>query len=155
MFTYSFNWKFSSCEAEELCPKSFARLKLSIKVNSSPKPVLHASILSQIFSVFTRKFVVWNLILCNLCHSNPCCDWHMGERAYSFDLHNGKHNFAFLERSKWPVMKWTEQQFEKQRKVIVLLMSRCIMLATSSDRMMTWLLKFCKWKNITDENTSS
>jgi len=80
-----------------------------MKVNSSPKPVLHASMLSQIFSVFTRKFVVWNLILCNLCHSNPYC-----ERAYSFDLQNGKHNFAFLKGLKRHVMKWTEQQFEKQ-----------------------------------------
>jgi len=118
-----------------------------MKVNSSPKPVLHASMLSQIFSVFTRKFVVWNLILCNLCHSNPYC-----ERAYSFDLQNGKHNFAFLKGLKRPVMKWTEQQFEKQRQVIIVLMSRCIMLATSLERMMVVknleMKKYCWWNRI-------
>lgn len=106
-------------------------------------------------SVFSQKFVVWNLILCNLCHSNSCCDWYMRERAYSFDLHNGKHNFSFLERLKWPVMKWAERHFEKQRQLLVLLTSRCISLATSSDRMMTGLVKLRKWKNIADENTSS
>lgn len=44
---------FSPCKlSEDLCPKSFAKLKLSMKVNSSPEPVLHASMLSQIFKVF-------------------------------------------------------------------------------------------------------
>lgn len=131
--------RFSPCKAKTCKTETFHKfISRASSLCLSAKPDFQR--------VFTGIFVVWNLILCNLCHSNPCCDWHMRERACSFDLHNRKHNFSFPERLKWPVMKWAEQQFEKQRQLLILLMSRCIMLATSSNRMMTGLLKFRKWK---------
>lgn len=59
-------------------------------------------------SMSAWKFVVWNLILCNLCHSNPFDKWHLRQRAYFFVSLNHKNIFV---SGKWFLMSKVGKQY--------------------------------------------
>lgn len=59
----------------------------------------------DLLSMSGWKFVVWNLILCNLCQSNLFDKWHLRQRAYFFVLHK-----TILSGRKWFPMSRMRKQ---------------------------------------------